>query len=106
MDRRILFLKNKISDDLKANYSLEELAESVRLSPSHLHRLFKSETGMTPAHLICELRMEKAHKLLQDTFKTVKEICFEVGISNQSVFTRRFKEKYGITPTGFRKQLD
>ena len=106
MDKRILLLKNEISKNLSAKFSIENLAELVRLSPSHLRYLFKLETGMTPSQFICGLRMEKAHELLRGTFKTAKEICFEVGIKNQSVFTRRFKERYGITPTEFRKQID
>jgi len=93
MDRRILFLKQKIIKNLPSEFSIEELAEEVNLSPSYLHALFKAETDQTPKHFICALRLEKACNLLETTFKQIKEICFEVGFSNQAVFTRTFKKK-------------
>jgi AraC-like DNA-binding protein len=41
---------------------------------------------------------------LENSFKHIKEIRFEVGIRDQSHFTRDFKLKYGITPSEYRKR--
>lgn len=104
MDRRILILKEHILSNLKKQNSVEEMAVSVDISSSHLHRLFKAETGISLAHYIREARLEKARELLEATFKRIKEIRFEVGIRDQSHFVRDFKAKYGVTPSEYRKQ--
>lgn len=53
-----------------------------------------------------ELRLEKARELLEDErcFLQIKEIGHQVGLVNDSHFTRDFKKKYGLTPTEYRKQ--
>lgn len=50
------------------------------------------------------LRLEKARELLEDSFKNVKEIGFAVGMADQTHFTRAFKDKFGLTPSNYRKQ--
>jgi methylphosphotriester-DNA--protein-cysteine methyltransferase len=47
MDRRILILKEQILSNLKKQNSVEKMALSVDISASHLHRLFKAETGLS-----------------------------------------------------------
>ncbi len=51
-----------------------------------------------------DLRLEKARELLETTFKNIDEIRREIGIRNESHFTRDFKKKFGLTPTNYRKQ--
>ena len=48
--------------------------------------------------------MVKAKMLLRNTSKPLSEIASELGIHDQSYFTRRFKLHQGITPTKFRSQ--
>ena len=104
MDRRILILKEQIASNLKKHTSVKELASSIDISASHLQKLFKAETGMSLAHYVRHLRLEKAKDLLENTFKHIKVIRFEVGVSDQSHFTRDFKALYGATPSEYRKQ--
>jgi AraC-like DNA-binding protein len=104
MDRRILILKEQILSNLKKQNSVEKMALSVDISASHLHRLFKAETGLSLASYIRNLRLEKARELLENSFKHIKEIRFEVGLRDQSHFTRDFKAKFGVTPSEYRKQ--
>ena len=104
MDRRIHFLKERIVSNPQKQFSVEEMAINVNLSASHLHKLFKNETGMTAVQYVRHIRLEKARELLENSFLRVKEITNEVGISDQSHFIRDFKDKYGMTPSAYRKQ--
>ena len=60
------------------------------------------ETGTAPAQHLKSLRMRKAKELLEETFLNVKQIMFEVGISDRRHLAR---ELYGRTPTEYRKSV-
>jgi AraC family transcriptional regulator, activator of mtrCDE len=104
MDGRIFNLKEKLLNNLKHNWSIEEMAKIVGLSTSHFQRLFKSNTGITPATYLRDLRLEKARQLLETTFRNISEIRDETGMRHDNHFTHDFKKKFGVTPTEYRKQ--
>lgn len=106
MDGRIIILKERILRNVKQNWTVEDLAESLKLSESHLQKLFKDTTGMSPINYVKHLRFEKAAELLTDRrFLQIQEICQEVGITDKSHFTRDFKERYGKTPKQYREDF-
>lgn len=105
MDGRIFHLRNRILNDLKHQWTIEEMANYVELSAPHLQKLFKIQVGMPPIAYLRELRLGKARELLESTFRRVKQIGFEVGMPNDSHFTRDFKERYGVTPTEYRRHF-
>jgi AraC-like DNA-binding protein len=47
-------------------------------------------------------RMEKAQELLLMTDNRISEIAKEVGFSDEGYFTRRFKQKFNVSPSEFR----
>jgi two-component system response regulator YesN len=77
----------------------------VRLSPDHLERLFKKEVGTSIGRYAMELRLQRASKLLESTFRSIEEIRDEVGIPDGSNFVRHFKNRFGVTPSAYRKAL-
>lgn len=82
--------------------SVEELAETVQLSPSRLRHLFKRETGTSLMRHLRNLRMERAKDLLETTFLSVKEVAARGGIASVSHFVRDFEKTYGHAPTTHR----
>jgi AraC family L-rhamnose operon transcriptional activator RhaR len=104
MDGRIFHLRNRILNDLKHQWTIEEMADFAELSAPHLQKLFKVQMGMPPIAYLRELRLEKARELLETTFCRVKQIGLEIGMPNDSHFTRDFKKKYGSTPSEYRKR--
>ena len=103
MDLRVQQALRLISHDVRRPLVLEEVARAVNLSTPRLRYLFTAETGMTPAQHLKSLRMQRAKELLEGTFLHVKQIMLEVGIKDQSHFVRDFRELYGLTPTGYRR---
>lgn len=91
-----------MEEDIRKSLTLDEWAQIVNLSPSHLYHLFKSETGETPSRYLKMLRMKRAKELLETTFLSVKEIVVVTGINDGSHFTRDFKKQYRMTPTQYR----
>src|SRR5215469_17795285 len=70
--------------------SVRELAEQVHLSPAHLQRLFKQETGVHISELLCERRLTMAANLLTTTDMEIKEVAYLVGYGHHSSFVRAF----------------
>lgn len=83
------------------NVSLDELASVGGISPFHLARMFRQQTGLPPHAYLTHLRINRAKKLL--AFGTpIAEVALAVGFSDQSHLTRWFKRIVGITPGQYR----
>jgi transcriptional regulator GlxA family with amidase domain len=83
-------------------YTIRELAQRVRLSPSHTQRLFKQETGRRLGEWLIEQRLQRAALLLQHSYLSVKEITHTVEYGHVSSFTRAFERRFGDSPTIYR----
>lgn len=83
---------------LDQDISLEVLAQTVNVSPSHLRRLFKQATGMAPHQYLIHLRVNRAKELLLTRGFSVNEVAAEVGFADQSHLHRHFKRIFGVTP--------
>src|SRR5215471_4640991 len=85
-------------------HSVRELAEQVHLSPTHLQRLFKNETGVHISNLLYERRLAMAAKLLTTTEMEIKQIAYFVGYGHPSSFDRAFQRRFGKSPRQYRHQ--
>lgn len=83
--------------------SVDRLAELGSVSKEHFCRIFKRATGKTPGAFISELRMNKAGVLLAHTDLAVSEVAAGLGYDDNSYFSRRFKQYYGVSPTEYRE---
>ena len=102
-DKRIQKVQVVIQNDLRRSWTAQELAQLVNLSPSHLRRLFKDETGRSLCRHLKGIRMHLAMTLLTSQFLSVKEVMNRVGIANHSHFTKDFKSAHGISPSRINK---
>ena len=91
----------KAREYLEANFadgvSLGELAALVSLSPYHFARAFAREVGLPPHAYLEGVRVRKAAERL-DRGESIVAAALAVGYTDQSHFTRRFKQFHGITP--------
>ena len=104
MDGRVFRLREQLLKNLQNHWTVSEMAETAGLSLPHFQRLFKTHTGLSPITFLRNLRLEKACELLETTFYRIQQIGLEIGMPDDSHFTRDFKKKYGITPTEYRQQ--
>ncbi len=102
MDRRIQLVSAALEKDFRRQWSSEQMAQLVNLSPSRLRHLFKNETGRTPSQYLKALRLREAQSLLHHTFLSIKEIMNRVGIGDESHFCQEFKKAYGLAPSKYR----
>ena len=105
MDRRVELVIAQIETDVGRAWETAELAALVNLSASRFRHLFKEETGRTIGQYLRERRLQRAEFLLRTTFLSIKEVMSEAGVRSMSHFVEYFKERYGATPSAYRKRL-
>lgn len=96
------FIAKNLADDL----GLNEVARHVCLSPSRLAHLFREHMGMNIVRWREDQRVLLAKHLLQSTCTPVSRIAEIVGYDDQLYFSRVFRKRVGISPSGYRKSCD
>lgn len=96
----ICFMQKNINKKL----SLEEIAESVRYSPSHFGQLFLKKTGHTPLNYFTHMKIQKACQLLDFSDMKIKEIADKLSFYDQYHFTKVFIKILGESPSSYKKR--
>jgi transcriptional regulator GlxA family with amidase domain len=105
MDQRVRIVAGLIQENLDRPWPVEQLAQSVALSPTHLRRLFRRETGISLSQYGKQLRMTEACRLLQTTLLSVKQVAAKAGAGDVSHFVRSFEKTYGLSPMRYRQHV-
>jgi signal transduction histidine kinase/ligand-binding sensor domain-containing protein/DNA-binding response OmpR family regulator len=84
------------------NFTIDTLAEQLCVSRSGLFIKIRKQTDMTPNDLIRVIRLKKAAELLMSNAYRVNEICYRVGFTSPSYFSKCFQKQFGILPKDFR----
>jgi transcriptional regulator GlxA family with amidase domain len=84
--------------------SVDSIAVSINLSLSRLRSIFKEQTGMSIACYVKQLRLQRAHILLQQSLLTVKQVMAQVGVDDHSHFSRDYKKQFGESPSQTRSR--
>lgn len=82
----------------------EEIAKTVNYHPHYLSRLMMKYTGMTLHKYLIGYRLEKAAELLINGNESVSYAAAECGFGSAYHLSNAFKEKYGCSPTEYRKK--
>lgn len=101
-------LRALIQDQIDTNLSLtlKDLSKDLDVNPSYISREFsKYFDNLSYGDYIRKLRIERATELLKSSHYSLTEIAYLTGFSDQSHFTRIFKQQAGKTPSAFKKDL-
>lgn len=93
--------KHHLTHHFTDELTLEAVARLQNVSPQYLSKVFKEETRSTFVEFLTRLRIEMAQKLMVESDKSVKEICYEVGYSDPNYFSRLFRKQTGVMPTEY-----
>ena len=85
-------------------FTVENLADEVALSRSHLHRKLHKLTGESISQFIRKIRLEHAIALLRNEVGTVSEIAFRVGFGSSTYFIKCFSDEFGFSPGEVKKK--
>lgn len=99
-------LKTVIDSNLAdPELSPDFLARELGISRTRLYRDLKRIDGMSLSDYIRNARLDKAAYLLVNSAMNVAEIMDACGFVNSSHFTKIFKMKFDVPPTGYRKSV-
>jgi transcriptional regulator GlxA family with amidase domain len=91
--------------NLPASLTVPELAARASMSERHFARLFKDETGATPAQYVERARIEAAVRLLEQSDVPLKKLAGMVGYANADGFRRAFARRMGVSPAEYRQRF-
>ena len=94
-----------IKQNYSRNYGVEELAEDLDVSKSHLVREFYKYTGITPGKYLSKVRIEAVKQLLVDSNLSLNAIALRTGFSGDNYLCKAFKKATGETPVAYRTKI-
>lgn len=99
------FIK-KLNEIIQANlsnqeFSMDDMAESLNMSRSNFYRKIKGVLDLTPNEYLRIERLKRAAQLLKEGENRVNEICYMVGFSSPSYFSKCFLKQFGALPKDF-----
>ena len=87
----------------KNDISLSDISNLLGYDYHYVSRLFHSAFNMSFAEYLTSYRMGTTIALLDETDKTVADIAFESGFQSVRSFNNSFKNRFGTTPSAYRK---
>jgi transcriptional regulator GlxA family with amidase domain len=82
----------------------EEIATLVGITRRQVERLFQRYLGSTPTRYYLELRLKRAHQLLQQTQLSMSDISLACGFVSYPHFSKCYRQFFNKTPSSSRKQ--
>ena len=82
--------------------SLDQLSAQLAVSPFHLHRLFKAETGLTPKAYATAFRARRLREHLEDGQRSVTDAIYDAGYNSNSRFYESADQRLGMRPRQYR----
>jgi PAS domain S-box-containing protein len=91
-------IQNNFADTLR----VADLAERAGLSGYQFEQRIRRIFQLTVGQLIQKTRMEAAVQRLRETNDPIATIALDCGYSDQSAFTRQFRQTIGVSPSEYR----
>ena len=104
-DAKIRQAQDYLHEYFSAQFTIDELAQRVGMSTRNFTRRFRQATGERPLTYLHKLRINCAKQLLETDFKSVQEVCYEVGYEDVPFFRNIFKRYTGFAPKEYRQRF-
>ncbi|MET8295217.1 MULTISPECIES: GlxA family transcriptional regulator [unclassified Streptomyces] len=103
--REIDELRLWIADHPDADLSAPALAARMCLSERHFARVFKQETGTSPAAYVEAVRVELARRLLETGDSPLDQVAARSGLGSAETLHRAFRRQLATTPAAYRRRF-
>jgi transcriptional regulator GlxA family with amidase domain len=95
----LAYAKEHLASDL----SVEVLADAARLSPRQFSRVFREETGQSPAKAVERLRVEAARLMMETSRHPIEVIAREIGFGDRERMRQAFLRAFGQPPQAIQR---
>jgi AraC family transcriptional regulator len=100
----IALAKEYIETHWQQPYDLSGTAKAACLSKAYFAKLFKKHTGVTPHEYYTNYKISKLKEKLKDTNLSIAQAFAACNMDYNGHSARVFKEKTGVSPSGYRKK--
>jgi transcriptional regulator GlxA family with amidase domain len=94
-----------IRDNLAKDLTIADLAREAGMSQRNFARVFREQTGATPASYVETMRVDAARRLLEDTDLDIRRIAVTSGFRRTDALRRAFLSRLGVTPSDYRRSF-
>lgn len=94
-----------INQHLYEPLPIEQICQEFSISRSSLQNLFKDNMQIAPKQYINEAKLTRSRVLIRKSEHTISEISSMLGFNSIHYFSRKFTQRYGITPSEFSKKI-
>ena len=98
-------IQRLILEDIAGEHSVEALAARAHMSPRHLARTFRAETGVTPARYVERVRLEAARRRLEESGEPVGAVALACGFGTAETMRRVFLRVLDVGPAEYRRRF-
>lgn len=100
---RVIMEDQKLYTDPQVTAS--SVIELLNTNHTYFSKMMESEWGMSFSEYLNSLRLKHVKQLLSDDSLTISNVATQSGFADAGYMSRKFKAKYGITPSEWRKRL-
>lgn len=101
MEKILSLIEDNLSDP---EFNVEKLAKAYGVSRVYLSKKIKALTGESTIQFQRTVRLKHAAEMLVKSSINVSEVAWEVGYNDLNTFRQRFKERFNLSPSEYRKQ--
>jgi transcriptional regulator GlxA family with amidase domain len=91
-----------MENNLHDKISVEYLSSKFAIGRRHFDRRFIKATGNTPLEYLQRVKIESAKRSFESSRKTVNEVMYDVGYSDEKAFREVFRKVTGMSPLEYR----
>ena len=94
---------NIIHAEYMLGITVQELADRLNLERTYFSHIFKKSVGVSPKKYLLNYRMKRAADLILNYGQSISTTALSVGYNDIYVFSKMFKQFYGVSPTQCRE---
>ncbi len=98
IEKAMKYVSQNISNP---DLSVEGLSDYLAMSRVNLYKKMKQITGKSPIEFIRIIRLKRAAQLLRESQLNISEIAYQTGFNNPKMFSKYFKDEFGILPSAY-----
>ncbi|WP_372884536.1 GlxA family transcriptional regulator [Shimia sp.] len=100
-NQKLLQIINLFDAEIDQEIDLDEVAANAGISRRQMERLFAHHLNRTPRRYLMDLRLQRARGLMAETDLPVAEVAAACGFATTEHFSKRFRERFGVSPYSF-----
>ena len=102
----LLQVKNIVETNVHdPQFNVNKLCFFIRISRASFYRKIMTQCHCSPKEYIEEIRLDIAKRKIIEEYSIIKEVAYEVGFTDPHYFSKRFKQRFMLTPSEYKRSF-